>query len=456
MYDPSEAELPTHATPVRAGGDPRARWCDRRPQTAARAPEGRVACSGMSESRRPDEMRALTGLTFSELADAAGGIGGVHRGVARRVFGLVGPASAPARAMHDTISAAVYAAVRGGARLTGLGAESALARRVVRDGRAISRDPRGAAAIAALNGLIGDRLEREGSDLAEPMAVRIDGRIAAATDFADPRPRLVVFVHGLMETELAWRLGGRETYGERLARDLGCTPVYVRYNTGRHISENGRSLSELLEALVAEWPVEVTGIALVGHSMGGLVARSACACAVEEDAEWVRHVRHVVSLGTPHLGAPLERAAHRAAHALYALPETRPFGNFLRRRSAGIRDLNLGSLVDEDWRDRDPDALRLAACREVPLLDGAAHHFVSATVTRDAAHPLGRLVGDVLVLVPSATGESKTRRIGFRSEDGHHVGGTHHLALLNHPAVYPKLLAWLSASPRRALEASAA
>jgi pimeloyl-ACP methyl ester carboxylesterase len=259
-----------------------------------------------------------------------------------------------------------------------------------------------------------------------------------------------------METELTWRLGGRETYGERLARDLGCTPLYVRYNTGRHISENGRSLSELLERLVADWPVEVRDIALVGHSMGGLVARAACACAVEHEAGWVRHVRHVVSLGTPHLGAPLEQAAHRAAHALQALPETRPFGNFLRRRSAGIRDLNQGSLVDEDWRDRDPDALRLAACREVPLLDGAAHHFVTATITRDAAHPVARIVGDVLVLVPSASGESKTRRIGFRTEDGHHVGGTHHLALLNHPAVYPKLLEWLSAPPRGALEASAA
>jgi hypothetical protein len=159
----------------------------------------------------------------------------------------------------------------------------------------------------------------------------------------------------------------------------------------------------------------------------------------------------VVSLGTPHTGAPLEQAAHRAAHALWQLPETRPFGNFLRRRSSGIRDLNLGSLVDEDWRDRDRDELRLAACQEVPLLDGAAHHFVSATLTRTPEHPLGRLVGDTLVLVPSASGRSKTRRIGFREEDGHHLGGTHHLALLNHPGVYEKLVAWLSVSPRRAL-----
>jgi pimeloyl-ACP methyl ester carboxylesterase len=396
----------------------------------------------------PDELRALARLTFDELGDATGGIGGLHRGIAERVFRAVGPMSTPARVTHDAVSDGVYRLLRRGATLVGVGADRGLARRAVRDGRALSATPQGAAAIAALNGLIGDRLEAEGSDLAEPMSVRVGGRIVST--FPAGRPRLVVFLHGLMETELSWRWGREEPYGARLARDLGCTPLFVRYNTGRHISENGRSLAELLEELVASWPVPVDDIALVGHSMGGLVARAACCCAATEEMEWVRAVHHVVSLGTPHLGAPLEQATHRAAHALAALPETRPFGNFLRRRSSGIRDLNMGSLVDEDWRDRDRDALRLAACKEVPLLDGAAHHFVSATVTRSAEHPVGRMVGDVLVLVPSASGESKTRRIGFRAEDGHHLGGTHHLALLNHPVVYEKLLGWLSVAPASA------
>jgi pimeloyl-ACP methyl ester carboxylesterase len=404
----------------------------------------------MTDSHAPDELRALNRLTFRELADAAGGLGGIHRGVAERVFGLVGPSSAPARMAHDLISDGVYRALSGCTRLIGMGADIALGRRQVRDGRMLSRDPRGAAAIAVLNGLIGDRLEEEGSDLAEPMAVRMRGGIVDASAFADPRPRLAVFLHGLMETERSWNWSGEPTYGERLARDVDCTPVYVRYNTGRHISANGRSLSELLETLVADWPVPVEGIALVGHSMGGLVARSACRCATVDGAAWVRHVRHVVSLGTPHTGAPLERAAHRAAHALSRLPETRPFGNFLRRRSSGIRDLHPGSLVDEDGRDRDRDELRVAAWQEVPLLDGAAHHFVSATLSRSPEHPLGRLVGDTLVLVPSASGRSKSRRVGFREEDGHHLGGTHHLALLNHPDVYEKLVAWLSAAPRAA------
>src|SRR5262249_52161113 len=149
-----------------------------------------------------------------------------------------------------------------------------------------------------------------------------------------------------------------EPYGARLRSDLGFTAVDIRYNTGRHVSENGRSLAGKLEALVAAWPVEVEQLALVGHSMGGLVARSACHLAAERGDVWVGRVRHVVSLGTLHMGVPLEEAVHVVAHGLSAVPETRTFGAFLRRRSAGIRDLRRGSLVDEDWRDCDPDALR--------------------------------------------------------------------------------------------------
>jgi hypothetical protein len=132
---------------------------------------------------------------------------------------------------------------------------------------------------------------------------------------------------------------------------------------------------------------------------------------------------------------------------LHAVPETRPIANLLRRRSAGIRDLRQGSLVDEDWRDRDPDALAAVACKEVPLLEGATHCFVAATITRSSGHPLGRLIGDWLVLEPSASGRSRARRIPFDAEFGMHIGGTNHIALLNHPAVYERLRGWLGDGP---------
>jgi pimeloyl-ACP methyl ester carboxylesterase len=393
------------------------------------------------------ELRALTVLGFDELRQASGGIGSINRAVAGRVFRAVGPGAALVRPVHETVTRGVFAGLGLGTRAIGMATAAAVSRR---DAPPLSTTPRGSALIAAVTGLRGDALEAEGNPLCEPMAVRVDGEAipldpdSLRAAFPAATSRVVVFVHGLMTTEFSWSLGGREPYGHRLARDLDCTPVYVRYNTGRHISENGRSLSELMEQLVEAWPVEADQIAIVGHSMGGLVARSACCHASEAGADWARLVTHSVSLGTPHMGAPLEQAVHALSAGLAALPETRPFANFLRRRSSGIRDLRQGSLVDEDWRDCDPDALRGAACAEVPLLEGATHCFVSAAITRSERHPLGRLLGDTLVLVPSASGRSRTRRIPFEDEYGMHLGPATHFTLLNHPAVYERLRDWLS------------
>jgi pimeloyl-ACP methyl ester carboxylesterase len=361
-----------------------------------------------------DELRALTRLAFQELELGTGGIGQMHRAIADRAF--AGPS--PAKTLHDGISGVVYASVAGAASLAGHAASAA-----VRD-RPLSTHPRGAAVLAVLNGLRGDVLAREESELAIPMTLRTEGETE----------RLAVFVHGLFETEHAWGYGGGPRYGDRLADEHGFTPVYVRFNTGRHISENGRTLAGLLDELVAGWRVAVEQIVLIGHSLGGLVARSAC----HAGGDWTDRVTHVVSLGSPHTGAPLESAVHYAAAALGAVPETRPFSRFLRRRSAGIRDMRRGSLVDEDWRDRDPEALRAVACREVPLLEGATHCFVAATVTSRADHPVARLVGDWLVLERSA---------GHRAQEALHVGSAHHLALLSHPAVYERLSEWLASRP---------
>ena len=383
--------------------------------------------------RPNDELSALTRLTLDELGGAVAGIGRIHKAIADRAFGATGPGATPARVIHDAVARNVYGGMRAGTAVLGRGAAA-----VIGDRGPISVAPLGAGVLAAIDGLIGDVLEEERPALALPMSVRVDGRAVSPADVPNPCPRVAVFVHGLMETEFSW---GREPYGDRLE---GWTPVYVRYNSGRHISDNGASLDALLEELAADWPVELERIALVGHSMGGLVARSAAHQAALRGAAWVKHVTHLVSLGTPHMGAPLEQSVHYLSAALHALPETRPFGTFFRRRSSGIRDLRQGSLVDVDWRDCDRDALRARACEEVPLLDGATHCFVSATLTRDPGHPVGRLFGDCLVLVPSASGRSRTRRLDFRDEDGLHVGGASHFALLRHPQVYEQLCTWLA------------
>jgi pimeloyl-ACP methyl ester carboxylesterase len=370
------------------------------------------------------EARELTRLAADELSSVPRGIREVHGVISNRVFTTLGPVAVPVRIFHDAIAGGTYQAVSGGLWVTARAAGS----RARVDDTSLADTPRGAAVIAALNGLFGDRLEAEGSVLALPMSVRSCGEPHTS--------RIAVFLHGLGETEYAW---GSPSYGERLAEDLGYTPVFVRFNTGRHISQNGASLARLLDDVVAAWPVEIERIAIIGHSMGGLVARSAC----HRGGAWTARVSHTVSLGTPHAGAPLEQAVHALSSALHLAPETRPFARFLRRRSAGIRDLRRGSLVDEDWRGQDPEALRAKACAEVPLLEGATHCFVAATITDSDKHPVGRLLGDWLVLAPSASGRARSRRVEFDEEYGLALGGTHHLALLNHPEVYAQLRSWL-------------
>jgi pimeloyl-ACP methyl ester carboxylesterase len=271
---------------------------------------------------------------------------------------------------------------------------------------------------------------------------------AIAAAFPEATPKIAVFVHGLCGTEQTWafRSPGAErapTYGTRLRDELAFTAVYVRYNTGLHVSDNGRLLASSLDRLVAEWPVDVRQVALVGHSMGGLVARSACHYGKAGDHAWTDRVRHVVCLGTPHLGAPLEKGANAVGWAFNRLPETRPFGDlFINGRSAGIKDLRFGNCVEEDWRDCDPDEFLRDRCCEVPFLTGADYCFVGATLSKRPTG-IGSRVGDVLVTYSSASGTGRRRTIPFAVENGAHVGGIDHMRLLNHPAVYAQMRDWL-------------
>jgi pimeloyl-ACP methyl ester carboxylesterase len=218
----------------------------------------------------------------------------------------------------------------------------------------------------------------------------------------------------------------------------------VRYNSGLHISDNGRRLAELLDRLVTAWPVAVDEVVLIGHSMGGLVGRSACHYGRADG--WRRRVAHVFTLGSPHRGAPLERVANVACSALSRLPETRGFATPLRVRSAGIKDLRYGYLLDEDWDGHDPDAFLRNTGREVPFLDTANHYFVCATVSADPDAPLSRIVGDLLVVPASAWSQGRRgERLRFPVDQYRHAGGLTHFDLLNHPAIYAQIKRWLTA-----------
>ncbi|MFC6012264.1 esterase/lipase family protein [Nocardia lasii] len=403
--------------------------------------------------RSQAEIQALTRLAGDEFVGAVDGIAAMHRAISDRVFAAirlgVGPAAAPVKVVHDAITDGVYAAVSGTGLIVGEVASAVQLPGVT----APSRTVWGAGVLAAIQGFIGDALEDDAPILASPMTFRVDGAPVPPEELAAhvpvPTTRLVVFLHGLIESEHAWRLGGRPTYGERLEADLGYTPVFVRFNTGLHISENAAQLSALLARLVESWPMPVHEICLVGHSMGGLVMRSACHQAEAAEQVWVRAVRQVVCLGSPHLGAPLEQFVHYASAALDLLPETRPLSKLLRRRSAGIRDLRHGSLVDEDWRDPDVDTLRARAVIEVPLLPGVDHYFVTTTITHSPQHPLGVIIGDGMVLSGSGSGRGRTRRLDLDAVNGLHIPAANHFSLLNHDAVYEALHSWLTSTPRR-------
>jgi len=408
---------------------------------------------------KPEELRAAGHLVTRTLVDTISHVEHVHRAVATRVFTLTAPASLPARVVHNGIATGAYTAIRGVGLAAGTAA-SELAGAVAGSTLPAGSTPRSNLALAVLNATLGDELANQGSPLAIHMAVRQDHadvaprRDALGTAFPEATAKVAVFVHGLGETEESWRLhadrhgeGEEATYGSRLAEDLGFTPVYLRYNTGLHISENGRHLAALMNQLVAGWPVPVAELALVGHSMGGLVARSACHQAQQQGQTWVSAVRHVFYLGSPHLGAGLERWVSHLSGLFGKLDESRPLASVLDRRSAGIKDLGAGCLLDDHWRETGHRSK--PPIRDVPLLPSANHYTVSATITTGHHNPLGRLVGDLLVQPASARGRSRDgRHIPFRAEHRRHFEGLHHFTLLNHPPVYEAMREWLDPTPR--------
>jgi len=406
---------------------------------------------------RAEEIRAAGCVLGDVLAGAVGAIRDVHRAIAGRAFAAVGPAGTPVRVLHDGIAGGVYAVVRG-AHAVLPRAAGVVAAHAIPPGRSSLASTGGTALVlAAANGLWGDRLHARHPALALTMTVRVGGADvglgaeALAAAFPRATSRVVVFAHGLCETEEYWSLSSHRhygtdgiTYGSRLERDLGYTPVFLRYNTGLRISDNGRQLALLLDDLVAGWPVPVEEIALVGHSMGGLVVRSACHEVATGGHRSAPLVRHVFCLGAPHLGAPLEKGVNVAAWLLAKVPETRPAARILNSRSVGVKDLRFGSVVEADWRDADPDEFLHDRCTEVPFLPHAGYYFIGATLTAHPDHLLGRAIGDLFIQLPSASGTGRRRKIPFAVDKGRHLGGLHHFDLLNHPDVYDQLHHWLT------------
>jgi pimeloyl-ACP methyl ester carboxylesterase len=319
-------------------------------------------------------------------------------------------------------------------------------------------------ATAIVNGLFGDALEERRSPLAIPMTLRLGatvlpierGPLGDALTSAAPRisGRICVLVHGLMSTESIWRFPDDRTitYATLLEDDHDVTVLTVRYNTGRHISTNGRELAHLLARLVRMWPVPVREISLVGHSMGGLVVRSACHYGRRIwplgrrspiGRRWTSRVRRIVLIGVPNTGAGLEALVNSASAAMWAMPVpvTRLVGLGLDRRSAGIKDLRFGAIVDDDWLEHDPGLRHRPHPYRRLRLRRARVLVVVGSLTADPEHPVARRLGDALVTASSAAGIADDDELLPRATVRTFPKVTHN-ALAHHPEVYAAIRDW--------------
>ncbi|MBK6715545.1 MAG: alpha/beta hydrolase [Burkholderiales bacterium] len=395
--------------------------------------------------------------------DATVGITDLVEAVHHSIESRLGVADAASGGRTSGITGFVYRRVRGVTRLVGQGLDAVfgvLTERVLPATAGASADVApGDAGVAlqrealrsAVNGVWGDHLAQTGNPLAIPMRLRVGGRPLdlssplAGQLPAAPSGRVLLLVHGLCMNDLQWSRRGHD-HGQMLAAELGATALYLHYNTGRHVSQNGRELAALLETLLARWPVPVQELTLIGHSMGGLVLRSACHIGATSSQAWLGPLRALVLLGTPHHGAPLERGGRLLDGALGLSPYVRPFARLGRSRSAGITDLRHGNLQDADWQGRERHEQRHDDRQPTPPPAGVAVYLGAATTASSQNDLRARLLGDGLVPLASALGRHDHPALALPVPPAHQcvVTGAHHWDLLDHPEVAQALRRWMT------------
>jgi pimeloyl-ACP methyl ester carboxylesterase len=415
---------------------------------------------------RPSDLRG-----FAQLAtQATEGVATMAEGVHQAVWGTMG---AEPSAQTRGLTGFVYRAVHGVTTLVGQGLAAGLTKlEPVLESLvdAPTETPEREAVLAALNGVLGDRLVASNNPLATPMTLRhqhqalVWGTPAVQATLSAATPKVLVLIHGLCMNDLQWhtQVNGSTPvdHGAALAQALGYTPVYVRYNTGLHTSENGAALAHQLAQLVQHWPMPVQELSIVAHSMGGLVTRSAvhwaqtatkakASAGTASHSQWLAALKSIVFLGTPHHGAPLERAGNWVDVVLGGMPLvspfTKPFAKLGQLRSAGITDLRFGNVCEADWLGVERFKRQSDRRAVVPLPEGIACFTVAATVAAARSPLVERLVGDRLVPLDSALGQHSQpqRSLVFAKTSQWVAYRMNHMELLSSPKVTNKLLEWL-------------
>jgi hypothetical protein len=385
-------------------------------------------------------------------ADATAGLTDLVEALHERIARWPGAAPPASPGRTGGITGLVYKTVRGVTRVAGGSIDALLGWLApALAGDNADTIPQRDAIVAALNGVLGDHLAATANPLATPMALRRGGqalpldREALAACLPGAGGQVLVLIHGLCMNDRQWLRDGHD-HGAALGRDLGFTPIYLHYNSGLHVSVNGAALSQQLERLLDAWPQPVERLVLLGHSMGGLLARSALHQGAAAGLRWPSRVSEAVFIGTPHHGAPLERAGHWVDIVLGATPYAAPFARLGQLRSAGITDLRHGNLLDSDWLGRDRFARGPDPRQPVPLPQGLRCFAIATSTALRAGATNERLLGDGLVPLASALGRhrSATRRLAF-GPDRQWIGqGIHHLGQLGSAQVYAQLRHWLA------------
>jgi pimeloyl-ACP methyl ester carboxylesterase len=426
----------------------------------------------LAKHLRPTDLRGVAQLATQATKGVATMAEGVHQSVWGTV-GVGGAKSATSKAPQTGgLTGLIYKSVRGITGLVGKGLDASLAKLeplfALADAAAPASYER-EAVLAALNGVLGDTLAATNNPLATRMSLRCQGQVLseapakagkagkAATPPAlgqgysalqNASNKIVVLIHGLCMNDLQWAVphdGAVFDHGALLSQALGYTPVYVRYNTGLHTSQNGHAFSQQLDDLVSNWPVPVDEVTVLCHSMGGLVTRSAVFSAQQSGAAWFNKLKNIVFLGTPHHGAPLERAGNWVDILLGSTPYSRPFAKLGQIRSSGITDLRYGHVLDADWVGQDRFRRKPDSRTPVPLPTGVASYAVAATTAAKRGSLADRLLGDGLVPLASGLGqhEEAGRGLVFAKVNQLIAYRTNHMQLLGSEEVARQVLAWL-------------
>ena len=308
--------------------------------------------------------------------------------------------------------------------------------------------------VSIINGVVGDKLHNTslGIDMGfyyqnKRLDLDKNSLLERYASFNTvPSPKICILIHGVTDNETTWTMPNKSDYGSLLEQDFQYTPFYLRYNSGLHISENGKALAAILEKLFQNHPIEIEEICIIAHSMGGLVAHSACHYAQENGLEWSKKLKQVFLLATPHLGSFLEKFANLTTNILEKVPNwhTRLVGKVINLRSAGIKDLRYGYLTEADWINQDPDRLFKNNKKPLPKLSNAAYYVISARLTEKEKHWISRLFGDILVSTKSATARSKnTAEFNFDSDNHFELAKTYHFQLQASEKVYEQIKSFM-------------